>query len=338
MKAFRKVSIFSFVAVFVVLFVLSSSSIFTFAYSSNNTSNPITVLAKNQSPSGIQLSGGYVYWINAGTQISRVSESGGTVQSILNSSDIDSFAISGNFLYWSTYTAPNYLNKTDLLNHKTSVLCTSNTNEYCSYVNSLQVAGNYVFFDTFLGVYRIDNNGSDLIVLTPSNLEACPTGIALSAGYAYWPNCGGQAGKVSFSGKKAQYLGPDLCPSECDVVWLSGVHSITVANSYVYWTYNVVYSNDSTFHLVNSVSMNGNHFKTLFEGKGSSGFLTSVAYYNGSVIFSYFTRSFVTGKIYSVPATGGKPTVLANRAAIDSEVSGSYLYFSTNSQIDKLAL
>ncbi len=338
MRASRKVSTFSLVVVFALLFILSSSSIFTFAYSSNNNSNPITVLAKNQSTYQINLSGGYVYWNNNGTQIRRVSESGGTVEDVLNSSGITGFALSGNFIYWSTQIVLNsYLYKTDLLNHKTIVLCTSNSSEYCTLPFSIQVSGNYVFFASPFGLFRMDTNGSDLKMLTPRSLLACATNLTLSAGFVYWSNCSGQAGKVSFSGKKAQYLGPDFCTSECASAFISGVHSITVANSYVYWTYNVGYSNDTNFQLVNSVSTSGNHFKTLFEREGSSGFLTSVAYYNGNVIFPYLTGS-TSGKIYSVPATGGKPTVLANRAATDSEVSGGYLYFCTSSQIDKLAL
>lgn len=335
MKAFRKVSIFSIVTIFSLLFILSSSSIFAFSYSSNNnTSNPITVLAKHQYAFQIDLSSGYVYWNNNGSQIRRVSESGGTVQKVLNSSDITSFTLSGNFLYWSTETS---VNKIDLSTHETTVLCTENTSEYCLFPTSIQVSGNYVFFAAELStIVRMDTNGSDLTVLT-GNLFACPTGVTLSGGYVYWSDlCTGQVGKVSFSGQNAQLLGPDYCGNRCSYEGFTGIHSITVANSNIYWTYNVSYQNNSYFELVNSISTSGTQFKTLFKGTSSSGTTTSVSYHNDSVIFPYLTES--SSKIYSVPAGGGKLTVLAKVGAIDSEVSGGYLYFSAILQIDKLAL
>ena len=335
----RKLS-FSASILLLILVALISVAPASFASSSYNNSNPITVLAKNQSTYQINLSGGYVYWNNNGTQIRRVSESGGTVQDVLNSSDILSFAVSGSFIYWSTHNFPSYLNKTDLSNDKTSVLCNSNTSEYCDLPASIQVSGNYVFFASMLitALVRIDTNGSNLIVLKPpSGLPLCVAGLTLSAGYVYWSNCGtGQAGKVSLSGKNAQYLGPNFCPNGCSGTFYLNIHSIVVANSYVYWTFDINYPNGSYFELINSISTSGGHFKTLFKGTSESGMLSSVAYFNGSVIFPYQTDS--GGKIYSVPAGGGKLTVLANRAAFDSEVSGGYLYFTTVSQIDKLAL
>ncbi len=328
MKSTRFITTGCLLVLFTVLSLVPSS----FAYAPNSSSNPITVLAKNQNSHEIQLNGSYVYWNNNETQIRRVSETGGAVQTIFSAAEISSFAISGNYLYWGSQDS---LDKTELSTLKTTVLCTQNTSEYCFFPYSILVTGNYVFFASLLGaIIRINTNGSGLRVISPSNLHVCVSGMTLSAGYLYWNNCTGQVGKVAISGKNAHYISPNICAEECTSVFYFGIHSITVANSSVYWTYNVYYQNNSYFQLVNSVSTTGKHFTTLFKGKGSSGFLSTIAYYSGSVIFPYESSS--GGKIYSVPASGGKATVIAKTFAIDSEVSGNYLYFSTGPEIAKV--
>ena len=316
-------------------------SVRTFA----NDSNPIQVLAKNQDPfGGIQVTGGYVYWINSptgayGTQIRRVSETGGPVQTIFKHQGIQSFFVTGDLIYWSTGDSLNSLN---ISTGKIHVLCTVDTSQYCDDPTSIQTSGNYVFFSYFPNyIVRIDTDGAGISPI----YQKYPfvIGMAVSSNYLYWSNAvTGQVWRILFSGKGAEALSPNLCPGNCTSVSLEGVHSIILSNSSVFWTYNICYSNSSCFQLVNSVSNSGKHFVSLFKSKSSSfpPIVTSVAYYAGDVIFP-FEKSIsppYQGKIFSVPASGGKTTLIAKIWAQDSQASSGYLYFSTNTQIDRIAL
>lgn len=335
MKVFRKVSIFSFVAVFVLLFlVIGLSAISVSAYSPNLSGNHVMVLAKHQDEAlAMYVSGGYVYWyVGLSGQLNRVNESGGKVQTIATVDYrlgyIWGLAVQGNFVYYIFCCGENegssYLYKTNISSGETTTLFQSGGN---TFGGGVAVNGNEIYFATE-GVYKIRTDGSDLVGLSGAFGSAMD--IAYSRGTVYFTDFAtGQVAAVPASGGNTTWLSPEVVNGSTGMI---GIHSLIVVGDYLYWT---VDPNLNGTSYVLSVQTDGVGFKALhtFSDNSSDNFLTGISFWNQSVIFVDHSTY-----IYSVPSSGGRITPVVKLSANDCFVSGGFLYFTTGTEVAKAQL
>lgn len=283
--------------------------------SATPSSKKVTVLAKNQNdPQPMTVAGGYVYWYVGSGQLNRVPETGGKVQTlqVLGGVYEEGVAVKGSYVFWSISNSSSnwfYIARTDVSTGTTLEIYATMSP---GITGPFAVNGNHVYFIANSNIYRINSDGSGLVVLA-TDPSPCPYEDAFSAGVVYWYDiCTGQAGSVPASGGTAKLLSPVLS-HDGGGGWI-GVTQLDVVGSRIYWTF---YGGNSSS--VDTVNTSGKGFKALYSVTGDQVMFGGVTYSNGNVVFA----DTYTGAIYSVPQDGGQLHTVVDYPAFNVDaVSG----------------